>query len=135
MSAVRVATSVESVMSERGEHYRARRTAIGMSVSALAKRANVDRGSLANLEEGKGVRDTTVAQIEKTLADLEHELGMDVPSAVEAPPSAAPAAPIRLTFHDIFGVGEIIAEGPADKPDELIAAVSKLLAELRERGE
>lgn len=133
MSAIRIATTVESVMSERGEHYRARRTAIGMSVSALAKRAGVDRGSLANLEEGKGVRDTTVAQIERTLSDLEHELGMDVPSAV-ASPGPASAEPIRLTFHDVFGVGEIIAEGPADKPDELVAAVAALLAQLRAEG-
>ena len=132
MSAVRVATSVGAVMSERGDQFKARRTAIGLSVSALAKRANVDRGSLANLEDGKPVRDTTVAQIDKTLTELEVELGMDVPSVVEAP--EAPSTPIRLTFHDVFGVGEIIAEGPSDKPDELIAAVTKLLAELREKG-
>lgn len=118
-------------MSERGEQFKARRTAIGLSVSALAKRAGVDRGSLAALEDGKGVRDTTVAQIDKTLTDLEHELGMDVPSVVEAPAPAETSEPLRFTFHDVFGIGEIIAEGPVDRPEELVAAIRELLAEIR----
>lgn len=131
MSVAHLPTSVGAVMSERGEQFKARRTAMGLSVSALAKRAGVDRGSLAALEDGKGVRDTTVVQIEKTLSDLEHELGMDVPSVVESPAAADTSKPLRFVFHDVFGIGEIIAEGPVDHPDELVAAIRELLADIR----
>jgi transcriptional regulator with XRE-family HTH domain len=132
MSAIRTIATVGDVSAHPGGQIKARRTAIGMSVSALAKRAGVDRGSLAALEAGGSVRDTTLAAVDMTLGDLEHEMGMDMPSSgVGAATTEVESAPIRLTFHDVFGVGEIIAEGPSDKPDELIAAVSKLLAELR----
>ena len=67
---------------QTGAQVRQRRVAIGMSVSALAKEAGVDRGSVTALEAGRSVRDTTEAQIDKTLTDLEHELGIDVPSVV-----------------------------------------------------
>lgn len=139
MLKVQSLSSVGAV-SEIGERVRSRRTAIGMSVSALAKEAGVDRGSLTALEAGQGVRDTTVAAVEKTLDALEREMGMDVPSVVATPtaPAEVPEAtehpasePIRLTFHDVYGIGEIIAEGPGDKPDDLVAAVAKLLAEIR----
>lgn len=132
MSALRIATNVAPV--NPGEDVKARRTAIGMSVAALAKRAGVDRGSLTALEEGRGVRDTTVAAVEKTLSDLEHELGMDVPSQVKAPVEST-GEPLRFTFHDIYGVGELIVEGPVDRPDELVAAVAKLLAQIRDKGD
>jgi len=131
MSALAMTTSVGVVMADAGNRYKERRAAIGMSVSALAKRAGVDRGSLAALEAGQAVRDTTAATIEKTLSELEHEMGMDMPSRVAAPAPAEPVEPIRLTFHDVYGIGEIIAEAPGDKGDELVAAVVKLLAEIR----
>lgn len=131
MSALQSSTTVNPVDSHTGEAFKARRTAIGMSVAALAKAAGVDRGSLTALEEGRGVRDTTVAAIEKTLSDLEHELGMDVPSQVAAVEPTDRPEPLRFTFRDIYGVGELIVEGPVDRPDELIASVAKLLAEIR----
>lgn len=130
MSAMHLATSVGAVTSERGDQLKARRVAIGLSVAALAKRAGVDRGSLSALEEGRSVRDTTVAQVERALSDLEHELGMDVPSVVTSPTDAEPE-PLRFTFHDVYGIGELIVEGPVDRPDEIVAAVAKLLADIR----
>lgn len=133
MSALQIATTVGAVNAHSGEQIKARRTAIGMSVAALAKRAGVDRGSLAALEDGRQVRDTTVAAVDKTLADLEHEMGMDVPSQV-APVEPDKPEPLRFTFRDIYGVGELIVEGPVDHPDELIASVAKLLAEIRNEG-
>ena len=131
MSAMHLATSVGAVTSEAGDKFKARRAAIGLSVAALAKRAGVDRGSLSALEEGRTVRDTTVAQVERALSDLEHELGMDVPSAVQSPAGAREPEPLRFTFHDVYGIGELIVEGPVDRPDEIVAAVAKLLADIR----
>ena len=129
MSAVQLASSVVPVMTERGDQFKSRRTAIGLSVSALAKRANVDRGSLANLEDGKAVRDTTVAQIEKTLSDLEHELGMDVPSAVEAPSSATPGM-IRFKVEGVYGAKALVVEGPVENLAELEEMVDRVMRRL-----
>ena len=130
MSALHVATSVKAVMSEQGGQFKARRTAIGLSVSALAKRAGVDRGSLTNLEDGKPVRDTTVALIDKTLSDLEHELGMDEPSVVEAPAAAAAPAMIRFTVEGVYGAKALVVEGPVENIAELEAAVDKIMRRL-----
>jgi transcriptional regulator with XRE-family HTH domain len=120
----------------RGAAVRARREHLGMTVSNLAELAGVDRGKLSKFEGGVDHPSARwVAQVERALDDFEQEAGFKPGEAAAEAAASAPSAPIRLTFHDVFGVGEIIAEGPADKPDELIAAVSKLLAELRERGE
>jgi len=107
---------------------------MGMSVKALAEHAGVDRGRLAVLEEGGNVRLTTVSAVLRALDELEHEMGMDVPSVVTAPDAAA-SEPLRFTFHDVFGIGEIIAEGPVDHPDELIASITQLFAEIRGKGQ
>jgi hypothetical protein len=105
-----------------------------MTASNLAELAGVDRGKLGRFEGGQDQPSGRwIAQVERALDDFEREAGFKPGEAAAeaAAASSAAAEPIRLTFHDVFGVGEIIAEGPADKPDELIAAVSKLLAELR----
>lgn len=114
-----------------GAAIKARRVALGLSVRSLATLADVDRGQLSQFEAGRShPQDHWVSRVVNALDRAEAET---VPVPEEQ--SESSATPIRLTFHDVFGVGEIIAEGPADKPDELIAAVSKLLAELREKGQ
>lgn len=101
-----------------------------MTVSALAKRADVDRGKLAKWESGENEpTERWMAQVERALDAFETETGHE-----RGEGARVTADPIRLTFHDVYGVGEIIAEGPGDKPDELVAAVVKLLAELRAKG-
>ena len=119
----------------RGAAVRARREHLGMTVSNLAKLADVDRGKLSKFEDGKDSPSPRwIAQVERALDDFEQEVGFKPGEAAAEAASSAPAEPIRLTFHDVFGIGEIIAEGPGDKPDELVAAVAKLLAELRAEG-
>lgn len=127
MATLQLATTVSGV-NVSGEQIKTRRTAIGMSVAALAKRAGVDRGSLAALEDGRHVRDTTVAAIDKTLADLEHEMGMDVPSQV-AIPAAAPAM-IRFTVEGVYGAKALVVEGPVENVAELEAAVDRIMRRL-----
>jgi transcriptional regulator with XRE-family HTH domain len=127
-------TSLGRVTDEsRGAAVRARREHLGMTVINLADKAGVDRGKLGRFEAGSDhPTERWIARVERTLDDFEHEVGVKPgEAAAEAAASGAPAAPIRLTFHDVFGIGEIIAEGPSDKPDELIAAVRELFAELR----
>jgi transcriptional regulator with XRE-family HTH domain len=115
----------------RGAAVRARREHLGMKVEPLAKLAGVDRGKLAKFERGEDQpSEPWISRVERALDAFEAETGHEQgEGAKDVEPE-----PIRLTFHDIFGVGEIIAEGPADKPDELIAAVTKLIAELRAQG-
>jgi transcriptional regulator with XRE-family HTH domain len=104
-----------------------------MTASDLARMAGVDRGKLRKFESGEDEPSPRwIGQVERALDDFEAEAGFK-PGEVES--EAAGAGPIRLTFHDVFGVGEIIAEGPADKGDELVEAVAKLLADLRSKGE
>jgi transcriptional regulator with XRE-family HTH domain len=103
----------------------ARRTAIGMSVSALAKRAGVDRGSLAALEEGRTVRDTTVAAVIRTLADLEHEMGMDEPE----PPRPAEPHLIEFEVTGDFGV-RVVVKGPIQDAREIEESVARLVRDL-----
>ncbi|HJR90224.1 MAG TPA: helix-turn-helix transcriptional regulator [Aeromicrobium sp.] len=113
-------------MDTTGADVYARRTAIGMSVSALAKRAGVDRGSLAALEEGRTVRDTTEAAVLRTLADLEHEMGMDVPEPRQ------PAQPHLMEFEVTgdFGV-RIVVKGPVEDAAELEASVARLIRDMK----
>jgi hypothetical protein len=97
-----------------------------MSVSALAKRAGVDRGSLAAFEAGGSVRDTTVAAIDKTLSDLEHEMGMDEPSQVTTPDPGF----IRFRVEGVYGARALVVEGPVGNLPELEAAVDRIMKRL-----
>lgn len=128
MAALARRTTLAGVDATGGDVH-ARRTAIGMSVSALAKRAGVDRGSLAALEEGRTVRDTTVAAVLRTLSELEHEMGMDVPEP------APPAQPHLMEFEVTgdFGV-RIVVKGPVEDAAELEASVARLIRDMRSDG-
>ena len=130
MSVAHVTTSVGAVTSESaGAGIQRRRLEIGISVAELARRAGVDRGRLTALENGERVRDTTLAAVTRALADLEHELGMDVPSVVEAPTAAAPSM-IRFTVEGVYGAKALVVEGPVENIAELEAAVDKIMRRL-----
>lgn len=134
MTALRIATSVGAVESLSGEQFKARRAAIGMSVAALAKRAGVDRGSLTALEDGRTVRDTTVAAIDRTLTELEHELGMDVPSVIE-PAAELDVAPkvMRVEVQGVYGAKALVFEAPVENVAELEAMVDRVMRRLADR--
>lgn len=129
MSVMALPTSVALVNTEAGAMIRARRIALGMSKSALAQRADVDRGSLAALEAGERVRDTTVSAVEATLSDLEYETGMDLPSQV-APIGATTDDLVEFVVEGNFGVRAVV-KGPVRDMDALQAAVSRIIAEMR----
>lgn len=107
----------------RGHAIRDRRLALGIkSLREFAKESGIDREALSKAEAGEGSAQT-YERAEAWLTAAEEEAGHDDPVT----------EPLRFTFHDIYGIGEFIAEGPVDKPDELIAAVTKMLKEIRER--
>ncbi len=108
----------------RGHSIKARRLALGIkSVREFADASGIDREALGKAEKGQGSLGT-IERAEAWLDRMDEETGHDEPST----------DPIRLTFHDVYGIGEIIAEGPGDRPDELVAAVVKLLAEIRAKS-
>jgi len=107
----------------RGHGIKARRLAMGIkSVREFAEASGIDRAALGKAEKGVGT-EATIERAEAWLDRMEAETGHDEPGP----------EPIRLTFHDVFGIGEIIAEGPADRPDELVEAVAKLFAQIRDK--
>lgn len=110
----------------RGHSIKRRRLALGIkSLREFSEASGISRDALTPAEKGQG-SDATYERAEAWLDRMEDEVTSDDDTLA--------AAPIRLTFHDVYGIGEIIAEGPSDKPDELIAAVTKLLAEIRTKG-
>ena len=125
MSSQRTYASRSVPMSDetRGHSIRSRRLALGIkSLREFAEATGIHRVALSKAEQGEGSTQT-YERAEAWLDRFEHETGHDEPST----------EPIRFTFHDIYGIGELIVEGPADKPDQLIAAVTSALEKLRER--
>jgi hypothetical protein len=88
--------------------------------------AEVSREHLSAVESGhKTPTAEWLRRVELALDNYAHETGQDEPT----PASDAPAEPLRFTFRDVYGIGEIVAEG--GDSEELLAAVRKLLTELR----
>lgn len=114
-----------------GARIRARRKSLAMQAGRLADLAQVSREHLSAVENGHKVpTDEWVRRVELAMDRYAHETGQDEPTP-ETAPEAVTAEPLRFTFHDVFGIGEIIAEGPVDHPEELVAAIRELLADIR----
>jgi transcriptional regulator with XRE-family HTH domain len=105
----------------RGHGLKARRLALGIkSVREFAEASGIDREALGKAERGQASAGT-YERAEAWLERMEEETGHDEPSS----------EPLRFTFHDVYGIGELIVEGPVDRPDELVESITKLLAEIR----
>lgn len=105
---------------------------LGMPANRLAREAEVSREHLSSVENGhKEPTPEWVRRVELAMDRYARETGQEARDGDVVPAPPAEADPIRLTFHDVYGIGEIIAEAPGDKGDELVAAVVKLLAEIR----
>lgn len=114
-----------------GARIRARRKSLGMAAGRLSSMAQVSREHLSAVENGhKSPTEEWVRRVELAMDQYERETGQDEPTPTPTSATGA-AAPLRFVFHDVLGIGEIIAEGPVDHPEELVAAIRELLAELR----
>ena len=104
----------------------ARRTRLGMTVSALAKESGVDRGSISKIEKlGQG-RDSTIGAIVEALDRLEHEMGMDLPAAS----SLAAEGLVEFEIAGNFGVS-VIMKGPVSNLAEMEAAAARLVERMQ----
>ena len=128
MSVMCAAATLEDVDVGMGARIKARRTALGISVKALAERAGVDRGRLAALEAGDPtIRETTVGAVERALAQLEHEMGMD--------PRDLGEGLVEFVVEGNFGVRAVV-KGPVGDIAKLQAAAEGLVERMqRGRGD
>jgi transcriptional regulator with XRE-family HTH domain len=133
MLAMRERSSVAVVTDDVGQRIRARRTRLGMAVKALAERAGVDRGRLAEIEAGTAtnVRPATLGAIYAALDDLERERGADA----DLPPGAHHIGDpgddlVEFTIEGTDGMRAVV-KGPIRNMDELQAAARKLIEGLQ----
>lgn len=109
----------------RGQKLKSRRLALGIkSVREFADASGIDREALGKAERGQGSA-STYERAESWLGRMEEETGHDEPSP----------EPLRFTFHNVYGIGELIVEGPVDHPDELVASITRLLSEIRGKSQ
>jgi len=114
------------VESDIGQRVQQRRVKLGMSVSGLAERAKVDRGTLTSIEAGsETVQDVKIAAVEAALDKLEYELGMDVPF----PPSES-GDRFVVRIKGTFGV-EVEVEGSVRDIETLQAFVDHEVAKMQ----
>ena len=107
-----------------GEAIKQRRTALGVTVKALAERAGVDRGRLAAIEDGATARPATLGAIEKALAALEDELSGPYDNSGRL---------VTFRLSGDFGV-DLVVEGPVDNLPELESSVERLIQKMRTKG-
>lgn len=110
-----------------GEAIRKRRTALGVTVKALAEKAGVDRGRLAAIEDGATARASTIGAIEAALARLEQEM-----SGPYDEPDSGGMVTFRMSGD--FGV-DVVVQGPVENLAELESSVERLIQRMRSRGQ
>jgi transcriptional regulator with XRE-family HTH domain len=122
------AVASQGDQSERGRKVAEVRVALGLSKSELAKRAHVDRATLDRIESGSGgVRDTSLAAVERVLAELDEE--MSPPPSVEG--SIPPGRVVRFTVKGVYGAESLVVEGPVENIAELEQAVDRIMRRLQ----
>jgi transcriptional regulator with XRE-family HTH domain len=121
----------EGDQSQRGQRVADKRVALGLSKSELAKRAHVDRATLDRIESGSGgVRDTSIAAVERVLRDLDEEM---------SPPPGDPSATeggnvVRFVVKGVYGAESLVVEGPVENIAELERSVDRIMRRLRDEG-
>lgn len=114
----------------RGLEVERRRAELGMSRSALAARAHVDRATLKRIIEGQdGVRSTSLIAVEHVLDDLEEAVGAER-AAVRVEKRV-----MRVEVRGIPGVDAIVVEAPVENPGELEEMVDRIMRRYRDNAD
>lgn len=114
----------------RGEAIKRRRESLGMPVSGLAKRAEMDWKTVSRAEsDHEGTTDLTYSRLESALDAFTHEVG-----AGPSTPADAPAEPglVRFRLTGNFGV-EVVVEGPVSDLAEIESSVARLVKQIGEK--
>lgn len=106
----------------RGAQIRARRERMSWSARAFATRAGFNRGTLTDVEtDAPTVRETSYAAAERTLDELEEELGYDKPGDHV----------VRFVVRGVYGAEALVVEGPVEDIAALEASVDRIMRGLR----
>lgn len=108
-----------------GERIRQRRTALGLTVKALAEKAGVDRGRLAAIEDGATARESTIGAVERALTAFEQET---------SGPYDEQGGMVTFRLTGNFGV-DVVVQGPVANMSELEASVERLVRSMKDRSD
>ena len=121
-----------SDMSNEGSRVRERRERLGVDKKSLAEQAGVNRNTLAAIESGESFNRTSLAKIERVLAELEHEAGLDAPAAVSE--SSGGGDLIEFDITGDFGV-HLVVKGPVHDAEVLKRQVVDIIREIRKQDD
>jgi transcriptional regulator with XRE-family HTH domain len=114
------------VENSAGSRLRARRKALGLTGTGLAKLAEVSREHLSAVETGhKEPTSEWLRRVELALDNYEHETGQDEPAA-----EPNDAGFVRFKVEGVYGAKALIVEGPVENIAELEAAVDRIMRRL-----
>jgi hypothetical protein len=113
----------------RGHAIKRRREQLGIFSGYEFERAServglMVRRALLAKAEGGDASDASYLKIELVLDRLEEEIGQDSPEDT-------PHGQLKFTLHNVYGIGEVIAEGPPEARDEIVESLAKLLRDIR----
>lgn len=115
---------------ERAAEIQRRLEALGITDREFQARTGVDRKALRRAADGEHVRGTTYTAVEAWLDKLEHEVGMDLPSA----PSDLPGEGlVTFSVSGNFGVSVTVA-GPVANMAELQASVDRIVEKMQQEN-
>lgn len=92
-----------------------------MRVERKVPRASITK-ALAG-EASDQIYDRLEAALDRLEEEINPEGGTDTPAHL-----------LRFTLHNVYGVGEIIAEGPPEDREEIVESLAKLLRDIRAEG-
>lgn len=112
-------------MTDEGDSVRERRLRLGVPKLELARLAGVDRGTLANIEEGGSYRRESFKSVLEALAQLEEEAG------VHARPG--PANNAGIIEFEVSGDGgyKVVVRGPITNAEDLERSVARIVGVIR----
>ena len=108
-----------------------RRARLGVDIKDLAPMVDLGREQLGKILRGKVPDSPSLLRIEQVLNDLEAEAGRG--PLVPKQSSAIRNVVFRLT--GIYGVAEVVVEGPVENMAELEEAVEKILRRAQGMGD
>jgi transcriptional regulator with XRE-family HTH domain len=116
-------------VADEGNRIRERRLRLGVPKLELARLADVDRGTLANIEAGGHYRRESFQSVSDALSRLEEEAGVDA-QPLQVAPTSEPGI-VEFTVEGDFGV-KVVVRGPIANVEDLEQSVARIVSSIRE---
>lgn len=121
---------------ERGARLHQRAKSLGIFYARQFQAASegvgrkVPRASVSKVWAGTAKSAEIYDRVESALDLIEES--WSPPPGVESGEAAEPVAGlIRFTLHNVYGVGEVVAEGPVENREEVAESLARLIRDLR----